>query len=198
MGRKRAKRKIKFINSKNNMTCIVGFVDKNNKKVVIGGDSAGINGLDITIRKDEKVFKNGDFVIGCTSSYRMIQLLRFSFKPPKVYDKEVYEYMCTDFINGVRKCFEEGGYLQKYSDGDEKGGTFLVAYEDRLFKIEGDFQVGEATQGYASCGCGESFALGSIYNTVEKNPKKIVLDALKCAENFSGGVRRPFITYSTK
>ena len=181
------------------MTCIVGFVDKKNKKVVVGADSAGVDGsLNIVIRKDEKVFKNDDFVIGCTSSFRMIQLLRFSFKPPKVYDKEIYEYMCTDFINGVRKCFEEGGYLQKFSDGDEKGGIFLVAYKDRLFKVEGDFQVAEALQGYDSCGCGESYALGSIYNTVEKNPEKIVLDALRCAENFSAGVRRPFITYSTK
>ena len=39
------------------MTCIVGYLDKKTKKVTIGGDSAGVAGLDITIRKDEKVFK---------------------------------------------------------------------------------------------------------------------------------------------
>lgn len=179
------------------MTCIVGFIDKKSSKVVMGADSAGVAGLDITLRKDEKVFKNGDFVIGCTSSFRMIQLLRFSFKPPRVYDKEIYEYMCTDFINGVRKCFEEGGYLQKFKDGDEKGGTFLVAYKDRLFKIDSDFQVAEASQGYDACGCGETYALGSIYNTSKSNAETIVIDALRCAENFSGGVRSPFVTYCT-
>ena len=36
------------------MTCIVGYLDKKTKKVTIGGDSAGVAGLDITIRKDEK------------------------------------------------------------------------------------------------------------------------------------------------
>ncbi len=179
------------------MTCIVGFIDKKNKKVVMGADSAGSSGFDITLRKDEKVFKNGDFIIGCTSSFRMIQLLRFSFTPPKIYDKDIYEYMCTDFINAVRKCFEAGGYLQKYKDGDEKGGVFLVGYKDRLFKIEGDFQVGESLQGYDSCGCGEFYALGSIFNTTKKNAKTVVLDALRCAENFSGGVRSPFISKST-
>ena len=179
------------------MTCIVGFTDKKNKKVLIGADSAGSDGLNVTIRKDAKVFKNGDFVIGCTSSFRMIQLLRFSFTPPRVYDKDIYEYMCTDFINEVRRCFKDGGYLQKYTDGDEKGGVFLVAYKDRLFKIEGDFQVAEAKQGYDSCGCGESYALGSIFSTSKTEAEEIIIDALKCAENFSCDVRRPFITLST-
>lgn len=30
------------------MTCIVGYLDKKTKKVTIGGDSAGVAGLDIT------------------------------------------------------------------------------------------------------------------------------------------------------
>lgn len=180
------------------MTCIVGFIDKKNKSVVIGADSAGVSGLDVTVRKDEKVFKNGEFVIGCTSSFRMIQLLRFSFTPPKVYDKEIYEYMCTDFVNEIRKCFDTGGYLQKYSAGDEKGGTFLVGYKDRLFKIGEDFQVAEALQGYDACGCGVNYALGSMFNTQEKSVKNIVANALKCAENFSGGVRAPFKILTTK
>jgi hypothetical protein len=179
------------------MTCIVGFVDQKEKKVIIGGDSAGVSGLDIVIRKDEKVFKVNDFVIGCTSSFRMIQLLRFSFSPPKVHDKDIYEYMCTDFINAVRTCFRDGGYLQKYSDGDEKGGTFLVGYKDRLFKVENDFQVAESIQGYDSCGCGEKYALGAIYNTSNTKAKLIVLESLRAAENFSNGVAAPFITHST-
>ena len=180
------------------MTCIVGFIDKKKNKVVMGADSVGIAGLEVTLRKDKKVFKNGDFVIGGTSSFRMIQLLRFSFRPPEIHDKEIYEYMCTDFINAVRKCFEEGGCLQKFSDGDEKGGVFLVAYKDRLFKIDNDFQVAEASQGFDACGCGEAYALGSIYSTSKTNAETIVIDALRCAENFSGGVRSPFVIYCTQ
>lgn len=179
------------------MTCIVGFIDKKKNNVVIGADSASVSGLDITIRKDAKVFKVNDFVIGCTSSFRMIQLLQFSFNPPKVSDKEMYEYMCTDFINAVRTCFKDGGYLQKEIDGDEKGGNFLVAYKDRLFKIESDFQVSEALQGYDCCGCGKPYALASIYNTNKTCAKAIVLDALKTAEYFSSAVAQPFITYCT-
>lgn len=182
------------------MTCIVGFLDKENDVVIMGADSAGVAGSLIMARKDTKLFKNGDFVIGCTSSFRMIQLLRFSFKPPVINDKDIYEYMCTDFINEVRKCFTDGGYIQKQKDGDEKGGTFLVAYKNRLFQIDEDFQVGENIDGFASVGCGVEYALGAIYSTDmnEVSPEKIVLRALKAAEHFSTGVCRPFIFETTQ
>lgn len=51
------------------MTCIIGFIK--NKKVYIGGDSAGVGGSHVTIRRDSKVFKNGNFIMGYTSSFRM-------------------------------------------------------------------------------------------------------------------------------
>ena len=57
------------------MTCIVGLID--GRRVWMGGDSAGVSGLDITVRADAKVFRNGDFLIGFTSSFRMGQLLAF-------------------------------------------------------------------------------------------------------------------------
>ena len=60
------------------MTCIVGMLNKG--KVIIGADSAGVSGLDVQIRKDPKVFITGEFVIGCTTSFRMIELLQFSLK----------------------------------------------------------------------------------------------------------------------
>lgn len=179
------------------MTCIAGYVDKVNKRVVIGADSAAVKGMDVTCRKDAKVFKNDDFVIGCTTSFRMIQLLRYSFAPPKIYDKDIYEYMCTEFINSIRKCFKDGGYLQKFDEGDEMGGTFLVGYKDRLFKIDNDFQVAESIRGYDACGCGKPYALGSMFSTSETDPQNIVSNALKCAEEFSGGVREPFRIFTT-
>jgi ATP-dependent protease HslVU (ClpYQ) peptidase subunit len=181
------------------MTCIVGIVDKENNKVIIGGDSAESAGSSCSVRKDVKVFKNGEFIIGCTSSFRMIQLLRYSFKPLEIGNKDVYEYMCTDFINEVRECFKNGGYIQKGINGDEIGGTFLVAYKNRLFKIEDDFQVAENTSEMDAIGCGADFALGSIYTSTEQSipMKEKVLKALQIAELLANGVRQPFIIEST-
>lgn len=43
------------------MTCIAAWCD--GKDVWIGADSAGVSGMDVIIREDEKVFKNGKFLI---------------------------------------------------------------------------------------------------------------------------------------
>lgn len=177
------------------MTCIVGFVGGG--KVVIGGDSAGVSGLDIVSRKDPKVFKVGDFLIGCTSSFRMIQLLRFSLKPPQHHDDvDTFEFMCTGFVDAIRECFKQGGYA-KIDCSVEIGGFFLVGYKGRLFTIESDFQVGESNDNYSAIGCGQSFALGalSVINS-DLMPELKVGKALEVAAHHSAGVRAPFTILS--
>jgi len=181
------------------MTCIVGIVDKKSKTVIIGGDSASSGGSNIFVRTDPKVFKNGDFIFGCTSSWRMMQLLRFSFKQPEIKTEDIYEYMCTDFIGEVRRCFAAGGYLQKDDDGQERGGFFLVGYKNRLFRVEGDFQVGENLNGTDAVGCGDNFALGALYSLLKTDysAEEKALKALEAAEFLALGVRRPFTLMRT-
>jgi hypothetical protein len=95
------------------MTYIVGFIDKNKKEMWMGGDSAGTSDLNIRSRKDVKVFEKDKMLIGYTSSFRMGQLLRFKFtRPPLKEGKDVYEYMCTDFIDEVRNLFKNQGYAK--------------------------------------------------------------------------------------
>jgi len=180
------------------MTCIVGLLS--GKEVFIGGDSAGVAGLNIAERKDEKVFKNGDFIFGFTSSFRMGQLLRYSFNPPPYYtDVDLYKYMVTDFVDSVRTCLKHGGYAKKENE-EESGGTFLVGYKGRLFMISGDYQVAEHMYPYFSVGCGESYAKGCLYalQETEMKPEEKVTKALEAAEKFSGGVMRPFNIVKTE
>ncbi len=129
----------------------------------------------------------------------MIQLLRFSFTPPAVGKKDVYEYMCTSFIDEVRKCFEKGGYMQKEKNGDDLGGDFLVGYKNRLFRIDEDFQVGESYDGFDAVGCGRPYALGSLFTTTNSNmqTKDRILKALDVASKCSAGVCEPFIIEQT-
>ena len=181
------------------MTCIVGMIDRKSNKVIIGGDSLSSTNIFISSRKDTKVFKKGSFVIGCTSSFRMIQLLRFSLVLPEINKKDIYEYMCTDFIDAVRECFSRGGFLQKEQTGEETGGQFLVGYEDRLFIIDNDFQVGETYDEFNSVGCGSDFALGCIYLLRDKKIpiENKIRQALEAAEHFSPFVKQPFIFETT-
>lgn len=173
------------------MTCIVGITK--NGVLCIGGDSAGVSHYSISQRLDKKVFRNGEFIIGFTTSYRMGQLLQYKFTPPPYDDRvDVMKYMVCDFIDGIRVCLKEGGFTT-IDSGVETGGQFIVGFRSRLFKIDSDFQVGEVKSGMLTAGCGEQYALGAMHATKETNPDKIVTEALAVAEKLSAGVKAPFI-----
>lgn len=170
------------------MTCIVGLVD--NGDVYIGGDSAGVAGLSLSIRADEKVFGNGPFIMGFTTSFRMGQLLRYKFSPP---DQSLHqgdmEYMVTSFIDAARRCFANNGFGDKDAS---TGGTFLVGFNGILYTIESDFQVGLPAPGYDAVGCGADLALGAMYATDGMPPEERINTALLAASTFSAGVSPPF------
>lgn len=176
------------------MTCIVGIIDRKDKEVIIGADSAGCAGSHIRIRKDVKVFKKGKFLIGCTTSFRMIQILRFKLDVPDVGDKDLFEFMCTDFIDSVIKCFDDNGFGGRCSDRDLEGGVFIVGFRGRLFTVESDFQVSELTDDFCAVGCGEYYALGSLFSTngADMNSQSRLNMALMSASFFSSGVSAPF------
>lgn len=173
------------------MTCIAGLVDESD--VYIGGDSAGVSGMELRLRADQKVFTNGSLVMGFTDSFRMGQLLRYAFQcPPQLPSKSIEEFMVTDFIDAVRECLKEGGFAEE-DRGKETGGTFLVGYRERLFEISGDYQVGEALDGFSAVGSAAPVALGVLYATQGRKPEDRLLTALEAAERYNAGVRRPFV-----
>lgn len=168
------------------MTCIVGLVDNGN--VYIGGDSAGVSGLSISIRADEKVFTNGPFIMGFTTSFRMGQLLRYKFTlSAQTIKQSDMEYLVTDFIDAARKCFRDNGF----SDGTT-GGTFLVGYHGKLYTINSDFQIGIPADLFDAVGSGSDLALGAMHATQDQDPVKRINAALKAASAFNAGVAPPF------
>ncbi|WP_018240545.1 hypothetical protein [Ensifer sp. BR816] len=172
------------------MTCIVGLVNKGS--VHIGGDSASASGHSLTVRADRKVFRKQDFIFGFTSSFRMGQLLAHAFEPPERHAKtDVYAFMVTEFVNALRRCLQDGGFAQRHNE-TERGGTFLVGYAGRLFKIDADYQVGETADRFDACGCGQQIALGALFASPHSPPLERLAIALNAAERFSTGVRGPF------
>lgn len=173
------------------MTIIAGLI--HDGTIYVGADSAGVAGYDLTIRADRKVFINGPYVIGFTSSFRMGQLLRWKFADPDRDPRvDVEKFMCTAFVDGVRKLLNDNGYGRKDCNV-ESGGSFLVGYAGRLFQVQGDYQVKENAEGFDACGCGENLALGALYATRDwTDPRARLQLALETAERFSAGVRGPF------
>ena len=180
------------------MTAIAALRTK--KNVIIGADSAGVSGWDLTLRKDKKIFRVGRFVIGSSGSIRMRQLLLFD-KGEDTIRKLIpkgnsYKFMVTVFVPAVREIFSKGGLTKIEHSRETIDGHFVVAWERNLFVVEGDFQVEEPLADYAACGCGENYVIGSLY-TSRGAPRKRVLTALKCAERHIAGVRGPFRVLET-
>lgn len=179
------------------MTCCIAIAEKG--KVWMGADSAGVSGLDMQVRHDRKVFRNGPMVFSFTSSFRLGQLLRWSFTPPGRDPRvNVERYMATTFINAVRDCFKAGGYAKKESEV-ESAGCFLVGYEGQIFEVHSDYQVAQPSNSpvegceFAAIGCGDNAAMGALYATPKLSPVRRIHIALAAAERFSAGVRGPFI-----
>ena len=180
------------------MTCIVGFVDKINNCVWIGGDSCGSDGYTQTIVSTPKVFHNKkDIIFGGTSTFRHLDLLHYSDELfEEEYEKINHEYMVIKFIPKVHKLFDSG----IFNAGTEKrGGNFLVGIKDKLFEVQNDYSVLESKTGYNAVGCGEVAALGSLFTTEKMNlsPVERITLALKSAENVNTGVKRPFHIINT-
>jgi len=177
---------------KSNMTCIVGRTD--GKIVTIAGDSAGISSdYSLTQRADRKVFTVGDFAFGGTSSFRMLQVLQYSFKAPKIPERgDLFKYMATSFVNSIRNTFARLG-VSANVNGVESGGTFLVGIRGRLFRVESDYQVGESIHAFDAVGCGGDIALGALMSLPPTlSDREACLAALRASETFSAGVRGPF------
>jgi ATP-dependent protease HslVU (ClpYQ) peptidase subunit len=183
------------------MTCIVALINEN--KVFLGGDAAASDdksGL-IFQRTDPKVFKVGQFGIGFVDSFRMGQILQYSWTPPVYKPTSGYrnldKFLRTRFVESVKEAFKENGYGNQNpgtEDGDE-GGIFIITVQGagRIFTMDSDFHIGEADVQYMAEGAGQELALGSLYSTAQiKTPRKRVRMALEAATKFNMSVRPPF------
>jgi ATP-dependent protease HslVU (ClpYQ) peptidase subunit len=181
------------------MTCIAAIALPSGETWV-GGDSAGTNtSSQQTIHVDPKVFfvrnESGDeFLFGCSTSFRMMQLLQYVFKPPRYDGGDLHRYMVAEFVEAVRSVLKSGGFARKEAER-EQGGKFLVGFRGHLFLIDSDYQVAEANCGYNAIGSGGDLAIGSLYTTEKQDisPEKRLTIALQAAAYHNSDVREPFI-----
>lgn len=174
------------------MTCIVGVASRG--QVVIGGDSAGVQGSELSIRRDPKVFRKGPMVFGFTTSFRMGQLLQHAFTPPPLPKRgaNLHRYLVADFVDALRVELKAKGWAQT-KESQEIGGTFLIGVRGRLFRVCDDYQVAEAFDRCDAVGSGGDFALGALQATVAYAARYRVKVALAAAARYSPYVRAPFV-----
>jgi 20S proteasome alpha/beta subunit len=176
------------------MTCIVAV--KHNGKVHLGSESAGASGYLCRSRADAKVFKLKQMIFGFTSSFRMGQILRYSFSIPQKPEKMTdIAFMNTVFLDSLRECLKIKGFC-KIENGVESADTFIVGYNGQMYVIHDDYQVEEPFEDYACVGCGAEIALGALSSTYslmpKVKPKLAITLALNAACQYSAYCRPPF------
>lgn len=147
---------------------------------------------------------NSEVMIGYTSSWRMGQLLHYSLELPErvVGQDDDMRWLVNDFVDAVRELFVEKGFGLKDPDTtQELGGTWLLAYKNRLYYVYDDFHIGEPLEEYAAVGSGASYALGALNALVSSGhaehmaPEDVVLAALEAAQYHGVGIEKPFSVF---
>jgi len=183
------------------MTIIVGLVSDDGT-VVIGSDSAATaeDALELhTAAADSgpKVFAHpAGFMVGFCGSFRVGQLVRHCFSVvPALKSQEPMAYLVGPFTKALRKCLKDSGCLETENGIETMDASLLLAYKNKLYVIQSDFQVSEPFHGYTAIGSGSAAALGSLYANKDLgviSAYDAALAAMLAAESVTPSVRGPF------
>lgn len=180
------------------MTCVVAL--EKDGVIWMGADSAAFRNDEINIRTDPKVFKVDNFLFGFSGSFRVGQLIRYAFRPPKnTRQRSDMEYMVVDFVDSLKLLLEEKGVLLKDGTGDSHDSEIVVGFHKKIYVIESDFNVSIRNENYAVSGSGAAYALGALYIlnlNQSMGPEEKIELALRASVEYCPSVRLPFVIMS--
>lgn len=174
------------------MTCIAGIVKGNT--VWLGGDRAATNqGLDRTIIKEPKVFIKGDIALGVCGLPKVMDAIQHTVDFPEFMGGDSKSYIVGQVIPAIREGLKALECTEEHNGQHYFHGALLLGYRGHLYKVEANFQLVEAANGFDAVGSGGEAALGSLRSTKGMwSPKKRLLEALKVSAENNAGVAPPF------
>jgi len=179
------------------MTCIIGL--EQDGKVYVGADSLVGNGgwARKELVPNPKIFQKHEIIIAGTGDLRAMQIVKYliNIDHPKKFDEE---YVIKNISEIIRLKFKDIGYSE-IKDNCEKSFTYLlVAYKDKMFKINGQYAVSRRKDGLICLGAGEDFAFGAMKAFENLEPENRIRKSLEIASYYSGAVMEPFTVLKTK
>ena len=174
------------------MTCVVAMAT--DKGVMMGADSCAGLWHQAGVVRQPKVARVGEYLIGVCGSFRMLQLLHHGIDAAAHNPKQdIFAHLLHVFVPEVRTVFREAGF-SLVENNSEAGGHFLVAHGQRIFHVQSDYSVLEYEDPYAAIGCGEEWAIGSLFaqREMRASTKEKLMTALEAATRYSSYVRPPY------
>lgn len=176
------------------MTCIIGI--EYDGKVYIGGDSLVTQGWDCGVVSGQKVFRLGDFLIGCSGSVRMQNAVQYQLDIRVQSDDETDEhYILTGLIETMRQRLKDNAISTNENGAEETDGALLVGYHGKLYEVGIDYSIMRFQRGYDAIGAGGDFALGALTVLKESEvfqPIEALIQALTISGRFSNTVAAPY------
>jgi len=175
------------------MTCIVAIAE--NGKVYMGGDSLVSTSSGYKrIKREKKVFKIGEFLIGVAGSVRGDNLLKFSLDVPKNTGKDDFKYVVTSVVPVLRELFRDAGHSEIDNNVEGVGNYLLIGYRGVIYNFNGDFQIDVYAEDFTAVGTGRPYALGAMeaLNRKKSSPKEKIISALEIAGKYNAFVGAPY------
>lgn len=168
------------------MTCIVAL--KKDGVCYLAGDRMASNGFCKSSYAQPKVFKNGKFMFGYTTSFRMGQLLEHCWNPPARQEGEAEkEYLFNSVIPSIKRLFKDNDWEDSGSDPENRGGTFIMAFEGNLYRVESNYAVLEMSREFDAVGSGAYHAEATVKTLLDNTnmgAEGILTEAINSAAFF--------------
>lgn len=137
------------------MTCVIALV-KHDRIHMMGDKMSSGEGLK-NITKRPKVFKKEGFIVGYSGSFRIGQLLEFTWNPPKILVGTDFDtFMYKTVVDSLKECMVADG-----SSSETEGESLLLGYQGVLYELQEDYSLFEL-ENYGAVGCGWLSALSAL------------------------------------
>ena len=186
------------------MTTIIGI--QGDGYCLIAGDtriaSVDSNGVAYQINtlktETSKIAVNGKYLINL-----LTHTLTPPVCPPNLKGKKLDEFITNKLIPAIKEMFEKNGYTVNEPNTNtnkaEHDSELLVAINQTLYLIDGDYSWFTDQTGIYALGTGAAYALGALHNMpTPKNPaqaKKHALKALATASKYDPNTGNPYHTH---
>lgn len=175
------------------MTCVVGIVSGG--RVYMGADTCASDGQTKASHPRRKIFKiQDDMLIGCSGSFRVMDIIEHRLKLPKHGKSSDQKYMHSIVPNAIRRCLVDWKFFETITEKDDVEWDMLIGYNGHLYTMQNDYSILPAPARGTAIGSGAEAANAILfhYGSKKVTPRYKLRSALEAAAATIVSVQKPF------